>query len=409
MISDIFKLAFENIMGRKKRSILTILGVVIGGAAIISLISIGMGMQESVKGQLGNVGANKILITPGGVHAYSGGGPASIESGSILTDDDLEKVKNVRGVDSAFSILYRTVIAKYGNEYMYINIAGIPTNDDTRIVVDDMQGYKVEYGRRLRENDKYKVESGYGTAFDVFENDVKVGGKLEINGRDFEVVAIMEKAGNPVDDNSVFMPMESAREIADEPERVSLIIAKVLDGFEPDAVAGEIEDELKKARGISRRDDPDFNIETSERVIEHVSSVLGVIQIVLVGIAAISLIVASVGIMSSTYTSVLERTKEIGIMKSIGAKNSSILTIFLFESVIISLIGGLFGCILGIAAAMAVEFYGGTTGGSMLQASVTTELLLLGLLVSLVVGIISGLMPARAASRLHPVDALRFK
>ncbi|MFH0835592.1 MAG: FtsX-like permease family protein, partial [Candidatus Micrarchaeota archaeon] len=193
------------------------------------------------------------------------------------------------------------------------------------------------------------------------------------------------------------------------PEEVFGIFVQVKAGQDPGAVAKEIEEELRDYRGVEEGSE-DFSVSTSEQLMETFSMIFGVVQAVILGIAAISLLVGGIGIMNTMYTSVLERTKEIGIMKAIGARNGDILTIFLIESASLGLFGGIIGVLLGaglskIAEVMAIQ----ATGSTYFVAAISTDLVVGALLFSTIIGSIAGLLPARQAAKMKPVDALRYE
>jgi putative ABC transport system permease protein len=165
---------------------------------------------------------------------------------------------------------------------------------------------------------------------------------------------------------------------------------------------------MRKDRDLKRGNE-DFNVQTFEQVLETFSVILGIVQLVVVGIATISLVVGGIGIMNTMYTSVLERTRQIGVMKAIGAKDSHILLIFLFEAGIIGLFGGTVGVILGTIAGKTVETAASIAGYSMLRVALTLKIALTGLLFAFFVGVLSGIAPARQASKLNPVEALRYE
>ena len=197
--------------------------------------------------------------------------------------------------------------------------------------------------------------------------------------------------------------MDAVRKIFSKPEDVDAIITQVKSPDDIPTLQEKIEKELE-----SKRDDTNFQVVTATQILEQINQVLGVMQFVLVGIAAISLVVGAIGIMNSMYTSVLERTKDIGIMKAIGARNSDILKIFLIESGLIGLVGGIFGILLGSAMALIIGQLSKNAGFSLI-IKIEPLVLIFGLLFAFVVGIISGILPAYQASRLKPVDALRYE
>ena len=225
----------------------------------------------------------------------------------------------------------------------------------------------------------------------------------DYNKIEFKIVGIFKEIGNQQDDNQINIPLESARKVFDEPIRVDTIIAQVKSTNDISILQKKIEKELER-----KRDDTNFQVLTASQILEQINQVLGVIQIFLVGIAAISLIVGAIGIMNSMYTSVLERTKDIGIMKAIGARNSDILKIFLIESGLIGLVGGIIGSILGTAMALIIGIFS-KNSGFLITIKIEPLVLLFGLLFAFFVGVISGILPAIQASKLKPVDALRYE
>lgn len=412
MLHDYVNFAVKSIRNRKTRSLLTIVGVVIGVAAVISLMSVSQGMQEAIRGQLEDLGQDKVMIMPGSIEQMGdplASGPPGMMAAGRLTEDDVKSVLRVRGVESVLSMYMRTALVTFGRESEFATVVGVPVEPASFELLKSMEGYKSLHGRHLDEHDRYNVNIGYGVAYDVFDREVGLRSKVIIEGIDFKVVGIMEKMGNKYDDGALYMPIKEAREIFNEPDMVSTMLVKVKEGFSPDLVADNIEEKLKSDRGLGPNDKADFSVETSQQLMEKIEGIMQILQTVLVGIAAISLLVGGVGIMSTMYTAILERTREIGIMKAIGAKNSSILMIFLLESGIIGLIGGAAGCLLGAGIARAIQASSEHSGSGLLRAYVTPELIIMGLALSFFLGMLSGFLPARSASKLKPVDALRYE
>ncbi|MFP4046110.1 MAG: ABC transporter permease, partial [Candidatus Aenigmatarchaeota archaeon] len=207
------------------------------------------------------------------------------------------------------------------------------------------------------------------------------------------------------DDRSVMMPLDTARELFNKDDEVSAIYVDTEDTFDVNEVAEDIEDRLEDERG-----EKDFTVQTMEQVQASVNNILGMVQALFLGVAGISILVGGVGVMNTMYTSVLEKTREIGIMKAVGARNSHIMILFLFESGMMGLIGGVLGVGFGLGLAKVAEFFIQQSFGlGMLEAAVTPELILGALGFSFGIGTLSGLFPARKASRLNPVDALRYE
>ena len=206
----------------------------------------------------------------------------------------------------------------------------------------------------------------------------------------------------------VRIPLETAQEVFNlkETEEMSMIFARVKPGSIPSDVAEDVEKALRKDHNVKEGQE-DFIVATAEQMIEGFNNILLVVQAVLVGIAAISLIVGGIGITNTMYTSVVERTREIGIMKAVGAKNSDIVSIFLMESAMLGFFGGMLGILIGLSVSKAVEIAAVYAGVSVLKAYFGYELVVGALVFSMVVGVVSGVLPAKSAAKLNPVDALR--
>ena len=396
MLKEYLLFAFSTVRHRQRRSWLTILGIFIGIAAVVALLSVSQGLKDAVSAQFAMMGTDTITIMPG---QLTGGGYGS----EPLNEGDLKAVEGVRGVDVVNPVLMRTAKVVFQGEEKYTYVMGMPP-DKVEQVLLDMGGVKIIEGRITGANDKYGVVVGYNIIDDFFKKDVRIGDKLEINGQEFKVRGRLSKVGNPTDDSQIYINMDTAREIFNEPDEITMMMVKVKSGSDPEEVAKDIENELEDRRGSKN-----FSVMTSAQLAETVQSVLGIIQVVLVGIAAISLLVGGVGIMNTMYTSVQERTRQIGIMKAIGATNEDIQLIFLVESGLLGLVGGAIGCLLGILMSLGVEYGAAYAGFEALKASVTPELVAMALGFSFFIGMASGTFPARQAAKMNPVDALRYE
>lgn len=395
MIKDYITYSISTFRHRKVRSWLTIIGIIIGIASIIALIAISQGLQNSIQEQFESFGANRLFIAGQGFQ-----GPGSASDG--LSTKDVDTLKKISDFEYVTPTLFRTAEVKRRDETKFTFIQALPAEDYEEAFSD--VGIELENGRGIRKGDKYEVVLGYRAAKDLFKEEIHIRNKITIQGKDFKVVGIYQEVGNPDDDNAISIPLESAREIFEEPDKVDAIIAQAKAGSDLKLVQAKAERYLERERG-----DENFQVVTATQIADQINSVLGIIQIVLVGIAAISLIVGGIGIMNSMYTSVLERTKQIGIMKAIGARNSDILTLFLIESGFLGLVGGLFGTLLGAGIAYMVGFAAKQAGFGILSIKIGTPLLLFGLFFAFVVGMVSGAIPAIQASKLKPVDALRYE
>ena len=403
MIKDFFLISLKNLKRRGLRSWLTMLGIFIGIAAVVALISLGQGLQGAINAQFEQLGKDKIVI-----QTKTMGPPGSTTSRNLmLTTKDLDTIRNVMGVDKAEGLLIKNGPLEFKTELKITFVVGLPYAKD-RLGGSDL--FQIIQGSDIKEGDKFKAIIGNNLAFsDFFKKQIKVGDTIKIENVEFKVTGITKKTGNPFDDNAVFIPKEILKEMLNTGDEESEIIAKTQAGFDPATVAKDIERKLRKERG-EKEDQETFTVQTSDQLLQSFSTIFGIVQAVLVGIAAISLLVGGVGIMNTMYTSVLERTKEIGIMKAIGAKNSDILTLFLFESGLLGTFGGLIGIAIGIGLAKGAQYItSAALGSDLLQASLSPLIIFGALAFSFVIGSLSGILPALQASHLKPVDALRYE
>ncbi len=401
MISDYFLLAFRNITKKGVRSWLTMLGIFVGIAAVVSLISLGQGLQDAFNKQFEMLGTDIIMVMPGSQFGTSFGS-------TLLTEHDEDLIAGVRGVDTVSPWITRLSKVTYRGEVIYTWVSGIPVDDRYKII-EDMQGIDIRGGRRPQPGDKYKIIAGYLMAEgDVFGHPVTVGDKMMVEDEEFRVMGTLTKIGNAQDDSSVWIPLETAQELYNE-EGYDILILKPKEGFPPSEVAEDIKERMRRDRN-QKEGEEDFNVQTSEQLMETYGSILSAVQAVLVGIAFISLMVGGIGIMNTMYTSVLERTQEIGVMKAVGAKNKDILLMFLIESGVLGLVGGAVGAAIGLAMSKSVEYYSTMVlNEELLQASTDPMIIVGALAFSFIVGAVSGVLPARQASRLQPVEALRYE
>ncbi|MFH1056751.1 MAG: ABC transporter permease [Candidatus Micrarchaeota archaeon] len=405
-VAELFFLALNNIRQRRVRSLLTIIGIFIGISAVVALISLGEGLQNVVSGEFAKLGADKITVM-----GYNGIAASPFVSASLsnpITTDELKVVKRTRGVDSAGDLLYLNVNLQYGRESKLTFAGGIP-EDDSRRMIEDMQNVEIAQGRKLQVGEGNVVLLGSYAADGLFEKKVYLGDTIKLEGKDYRVVGILKSMGNKIDDSTVIMNLDEMRTLTDKPDLVSMIIAKVKTGEEPDAVAERIQKNLRRYRNVEEGSE-DFQVSTSEQLAQSFAVILGIVQAVIVGIAAISLLVGGVGIMNTMYTSVVERTKEIGLMKAVGARNSDVMLVFLFESGLLGMFGGLLGIAFGITLSKIAEILARQAVGSdMLTAAISIQLVGGALLFAFIIGAVSGVLPAQQAASLKPADALRYE
>ncbi|MEM4218621.1 MAG: ABC transporter permease [Candidatus Micrarchaeia archaeon] len=400
MLRQYFDLAIRTFKHKPTRSWLTIIGIFVGIAAVVALVSLGQGLQNAINQQFDILGTNKISIYPG---KSSFGVLGAIGTSDRLNDRDISAIQRVNGVEKAVGIMLTISETKYKDKPYYFITAGFDPNE---INIYDFMGVQMTSGRELKSNDAYKVMVGYDfSTTGVFEKPIKIGDKLEINGKDFTVIGVVSKIGNPGFDRRIYITKDTFMDVFKQ-EGYPLILTIAKENANVTEVAENIKERLRKEKDLEKGKET-FTVMTSEQMREVALRIIGLVQTIVIGIAAISLIVGGIGIMNTMYTSVLERTREIGIMKAVGARNRDIMMIFLIESGILGLVGGVIGTIVGIAISKGIETITLSTGYPF-GASTPPWLIIGSLLFSFLVGSISGSLPALKAAKMKPAESLRI-
>ena len=412
---DILGLSFNNLVNRKLRSWLTILGIIIGVAAVVALVSVGEGMQASVTERLGSLGANTITITAGRIRAFGGFGQevgASQASGN-LTESDLRIVKTTPGVLYANGLVSGREDVSFAGQTVSASIQGVDTS-----VWRFMETTGLESGRYLSEGDTYVAVVGNRIANDVFKQQITLNRQITIGGVNFRVVGILESAGFiGQEDSSIFIPKDVARNILTDltANQLSSITVQTTDSSNSEDVAAQIEKMLMITRHVTNQT-KDFTVSSAQAIMETVNSITQTITLFLGGIAGISLLVGGIGIANTMFMSVMERTRLIGVLKALGATDSEVIKLFLTESALMGLVGGLIGAFIGFLISgiiselgLRAAGIGGGVGMGGFTTVVTPQLVLFAIGFSVFTGMVSGLLPARMASKLEPVEALRYE
>jgi putative ABC transport system permease protein len=403
MLKDYFKLAYQGASHRKIRSWLTMIGIFIGIAAVVALMSLSQGLQTAISEQFVSLGSDKVIVQAVG----SGFGPPGTGVEVPLTKKDRDVIQKTKGVDLAVGRLIRSVSIEFKEEIKYAYTASFPEEEEQIDLAIEANNYNIGQGRLLKKGDKYKILIGSDFAEDFFDTSLQIRDKVDIEGQSFKVVGILKKSGNPQQDSTLVVPEAAMREFLGVEEDYDIIPAKVTSGEDVAVVTENIKKELRKSRDVEEGKE-DFNVQTPESLLATLNTIMAILQGVLVGIAAISLLVGAIGIMNTMYTAVVQRTKEIGIMKALGARRESILILFLIESGFLGLFGGAIGITIGFGISKLVEVIAFQIYGSYLIKADFNPSLMLGMLMfGFLIGAMSGWFPARQAAKLHPVDALR--
>ena len=404
MFLDYFTLSFKNLKHRGIRSWLTLLGIFVGVAAVIALMSLGAGLQLAVSSQFGIATTEVITVQAGGVSGY---GPPGSFVVTPLDIDDLAAIRRLGSVETAIRRNVGSVKIEYNDIVSFEYAASIPNGEDRKFVYEQFDGDPI-LGRFLKDSDSKKIFLGYNyyAKKEDWGKELIPGKNVLINDEKFEVVGILEKKGSFIFDNAVFMNDEDMANLLEYGDEVDVILVQPKDKENLDKTKEDIEKLLRDKRGVKIGEE-DFEVSTPEASLATVNSVLNGVQIFIILVTSISIFIGALGIVNTMTTSVLERKKEIGIMKAIGARNSQIFFQFFIESGLLGLIGGLVGVLFGTLAGI-----GGIQG---LNSFLNTELKFVAnyllmfwtLLGSFCIGALAGIVPAMNAARQNPVEALR--
>jgi len=371
MFKDYFLLASKNLKKRGLRSWLTILGIFIGIAAVVSLISLGGALRTSITGQFGVLSLDTLTIQNKG----TGFGPPGSTVIEKLNENDVRIIEKVENIEFVVTKLIRISKFEYRGISEFGYVTDIPSNKEKMNFVYDSFNIEMKEGRKLEPGENGKVILGYDFANNFFEEKIRIGKNLMINNKNFEVVGILEKSSSFQLNNVVFILTEDLEELLGINKEYDLIVAKVRDENKIENTAKEIERELREDRNEDIGKES-FSVETPLQALDSVNTILNIINI--------------------------------GIMKAIGARNSDILKIFLIESGLLGLVGGIIGALIGLGAAISISnITNNILGINIFTITISYPLLIGAVLFSFLIGIIFGVFPALQASKLNVVDALR--
>lgn len=394
------KYSLKNLAKRKTRSFLTILSIFIGIATIFIFISFGLGLYNYIEEMTSSGSTNKLIIQSKGV------GAPGLDDTFKLTDDDIAAIKKVPGVFEVTGLYFKVAEIQQNKNRVFTFLVAYNPKKPFILEIFDIG---VESGRELKNGDKGKVILGYNYQIPdkIFPKAYKINEKINIQGEDLRVIGFFESVGNPQDDAQIYIINDHVDELYPEENSYGWIIAEV-DEKEIESIVEKIEKNLRKERGIEKGKD-DFFVQSFEDMIESFSGTLNLIIGFIIFIALISILVSTVNTANTMITSVLERTKEIGIMKSIGAKNSEIFKIFLFESIFLGFVAGIIGVVVGFGVSFAGGIILKNLGWGFLSPYFSPWLFIGLIIFSTITGAISGVIPAINASKINIVDTLRYE
>ncbi|HRZ85363.1 MAG TPA: ABC transporter permease [Candidatus Paceibacterota bacterium] len=398
---DLIKYSLRNLNSRKSRSFLTIISIFVGITTIFLFVSFGWGLYDYIDSITSSSAVDKIVIQT------KGSGVAGLDDTISFSQKDLNAVERTAGVYVASPIYMKSAEIKQDRIKRYVWMMGI---DSKKNLIEEMSNLKIVSGRKLSSGDKNKVVLGYNYMVEdiIFPKKYELNDKINVQGVDLRVIGFYESLGNPQDDSSIYVIDDTFKEMyPNSTNKFSWIIAKV-DKTQMDTVISRVEKKIRDSRELEEGKE-DFFVASFEELLDTYTSVLDIIIWFIIFIALISVFVSTINTANTMITSVIERYKEIGIMKAVGARNQDILGIFLFESGFLGFIAGCIGVFVGVilseTAKSVLLFY----GYGFLKPHYSFVLFAGAIVFATFTGIISGILPAIKASKLKAVDSLRFE
>ena len=403
MYKESFLMAWASLIANKMRSILTMLGIIIGVAAVIALVSIGNGVKQDIQNSISSLGSNLLMVMPGAPRTP--GVRPSQGSMKSLKVSDYQAISKLDGVKAASPYTANSYVTIYQSKNWTTTVSGVSSN------FQDVNNWTMAEGRFIssknEENRERVAVVGQTVVKNLFAGEDPVGKEIRVKNIPFRVIGVLNSKGNGTmgndQDDVIFIPYTTAMERVEGVDYLRMVYVVASDDNGIDRLQSDIENLLRVRHSIKDTNLDDFNIQNMKSIMETMEQTTGTLTLFLGAVAAISLVVGGIGIMNIMLVSVTERTREIGIRKALGATYFVIVTQFLIEAVVISLMGGLIGIALGIGASKLI----GLASGMSTVISVPT--IVLSFAFSMAIGLVFGIYPARKAAKLNPIDALHYE
>ena len=403
MYKESFLMAWASLIANKLRSLLTMLGIIIGVAAVIALVSIGNGVKQDIEDSISSLGSNLLVVLPGAPRTP--GARSSQGSMKSLKISDYEAIAKLEGVKAASPMTNGSYVVIYQNKNWTTSVAGVNAN------FQDVNNWTMTSGRFFSDKNVQNRERvavvGQTVVKNLFADEDPVGKEIRVKNIPFRVIGVLKSKGNGTmgndQDDTVLIPYTTSMERVEGIDYLRRVYVVAKDDGGIDRLQADIENLLRVRHNIKDTNLDDFNIQNMKSIMETVAQTTGTFTLFLGAVAAISLVVGGIGIMNIMLVSVTERTREIGVRKALGATYSVIVTQFLIEAVVISLMGGFIGIAFGIGASKVI----GMVSGMSTIVSIPT--IIMSFAFSMAIGLIFGIYPARKAAKLNPIDALHYE
>lgn len=403
MYKESFLMAWASLIANKMRSILTMLGIIIGVSAVIALVSIGNGVKQDIQNSISSLGSNLLMVMPGAPRTP--GIRPSAGSMKSLKVSDYEAISKLDGVKAASPMTNGSYVVIYQNKNWTTSVSGVSYN------YLDVNNWSMKSGRFLSEKNVQNRERvavvGKTVVKNLFGDEDPVGAEIRVKNIPFRIIGVLNSKGSGAmgndQDDMVIIPYTTAMERVEGVDYLRMIYVVGKDENGIDRLQSDIENLLRVRHGIKDTNLDDFNIQNMNSIMETMEQTTGTLTLFLGAVAAISLVVGGIGIMNIMLVSVTERTREIGVRKALGATYSVIVTQFLIEAVVISLMGGIIGIVLGIGSSKLISIASG------MSTVISIPTIVMSFAFSMAIGLIFGIYPARKAAKLNPIDALHYE